>query len=51
MIKVKAQARYVRSGPLKIRRIIKLIRGKKAEYVLAQLKFMPNKGAWLIAKV
>jgi large subunit ribosomal protein L22 len=51
MIKVKAMARYVRSGPLKIRRIIKLIRGKKAEYVLAQLKFMPNKGAWLIAKV
>ena len=51
MIKVKAMAKYVRSGPLKIRRIINLLRGKNAEHALAQLKFMPNKGAWLIAKV
>ena len=51
MIKVKARTKYVRSSALKIRRIIKLIVGKPAEVALANLKFLPNKSAWLIAKV
>ncbi|KAF0134280.1 MAG: large subunit ribosomal protein L22 [Candidatus Saganbacteria bacterium] len=51
MIKVKAQAKWVRTSALKVRRILKLIQGKKAEAVLDILKFMPQKAAAITYKV
>lgn len=36
---------------MKIRRVAKLIKGLPAEAALARLKFMPQKSAWLLAKV
>ncbi len=51
MIKVKAKAKWLKSSALKIRRIIKLIKGRPAEQVMAQLQFMPHKAAGLILKV
>ncbi len=51
MIKVKAKAKYLRSSALKIRRITKLICGKPAQAALAQLAFMPQKSALMVARV
>lgn len=51
MIKIKAKAKWLRSSALKIRKITKLITGKPAEKALAQLRFMPQKAARLVAKV
>jgi len=50
-MRVKAKVTYIRSSALKIRRIIKLLRGKKVEKALSQLQFMPHKAAQIIYKV
>lgn len=50
-MEVKATAKYLRISPRKARLVIDLIRGKNAKEAEAILKFTPNKGAELIAKV
>jgi large subunit ribosomal protein L22 len=50
-MKVKAQAKYVRSGARKIRMVADLIRGKNAQEALVMLEFIPNLGATLVRKV
>jgi len=50
-MKVKAQSKWVRIGARKARIVIDLIRGKMAAAALAELKFMPQKGARVIEKV
>ena len=50
-MKVKAQAKWVKSGSRKVRRIVNLVRGKLAAVALSELSFMPHKGARLLAKV
>ncbi len=44
---VRAVAKYVRSSPLKIRRILNLIRGKDVLQAKAILKILPHKAARL----
>jgi len=50
-LEVKAAARYLRISPRKARLVVVLIRGKGAREAEAILKFTPNKGAELAAKV
>ena len=50
-MEVKATAKYLRISPRKARLVIDLIRGKSAREAEAILKFTPNKGAELAAKV
>ena len=47
----KAQARYVRISPRKIRLIIDEVRGKKVEEALNILSFMQKKGARILKKL
>ena len=46
-----AIARYVRTAPLKMRRILNLIRGKTTAEALVILKVLPHKAARLTEKV
>ena len=48
---VKAEAKWVRISPRKVKRVTDLIRGKSVREALALLKFMPHKGARLLVKV
>lgn len=48
---VKSQAKWIRSSPLKVRRIIKLIVGKNADEAANILRFLSHKGARIIEKV
>jgi len=50
-MKAKAQAKYLRAAPRKVRQVADLIRGKNAREALVMLKFIPNMGAKLIEKV
>ena len=50
-MEVKATAKYLRISPRKARLVFDLIRGKSAREAEAILKFTPNKGAELAAKV
>ena len=50
-MKAKAQAKWVRIGARKARRVIDLVRGKPAKAAIAELSFMPHKGARIIEKV
>lgn len=47
----RAVLRYARITPTKARRVINLIRGKKAGEALLTLKYMPHRGARIIEKV
>ena len=47
----KAILKYARITPRKARRVIDLIRGKKASEALVSLKFMPYRGANFVSKV
>lgn len=47
---VKAKAKWVRTSPRKVQRVMDLIRGKRVEEALALLSFMPQKAARLLAK-
>ena len=51
MAKVKAQAKYLRSGARKVRMVADLIRGKNASEALVMLKFLPHLGARYVEKV
>lgn len=48
---IKAVAKHLRISPLKVRRILNLIRGKSAEEAKIILKIMPHKAARLTEKV
>jgi large subunit ribosomal protein L22 len=50
-MKVKAQAKYLRACPRKVRRVADLIRGKHVKEALIMLSFLPQFGAKLIEKV
>jgi large subunit ribosomal protein L22 len=47
----RAQAKWVRMSPLKIRRIMNLVRGKTVGEAYTILKFLPHSAAREIAKV
>lgn len=47
----RAQAKWVRMSPLKVRRVMNVIRGKKAGEAYTMLKFMPHAAAREIEKV
>jgi large subunit ribosomal protein L22 len=46
-----ARARYVRATPMKVRRVVDLIRGRSASDALAVLKFAPQAASEPVAKV
>jgi len=50
-MKIKAQAKYLRAAPRKVRQVADLIRGKHVKEALVMLSFLPNLGASLIEKV
>jgi large subunit ribosomal protein L22 len=50
-MEVKATAKYLRIAPRKARLVIELIRGKNVREAEAILRFSPQKGAELAAKV
>ncbi|HET9143985.1 50S ribosomal protein L22 [Actinophytocola sp.] len=46
-----ARARYVRATPMKVRRVVDLIRGRSASDALAVLQFAPQAASEPVAKV
>ncbi len=50
-MQAKAEAKYVRISPRKVKPIADLVRGKNVDEAMAILKFTPNKGAKLLSKV
>ena len=50
-MEARACLRYARITPTKARRVIDLIRGKKAGQALLMLKYMPHRGARIVEKV
>ncbi|MCP2165850.1 50S ribosomal protein L22 [Goodfellowiella coeruleoviolacea] len=46
-----ARARYVRTTPMKARRVVELIRGRSASEALAVLQFAPQAASGPVAKV
>ncbi len=46
-----ARARYVRATPMKVRRVVDLIRGRSAEDALNVLRFAPQAASEPVAKV
>ncbi|KAA2264732.1 50S ribosomal protein L22 [Solihabitans fulvus] len=46
-----ARARYVRDTPMKVRRVVELIRGRSASEALAVLQFAPQAASGPVAKV
>lgn len=46
-----ARARYVRDSPMKVRRVIELIKGRNANEALAVLRFQPQTASVQLAKV
>jgi len=46
-----ARARYVRATPMKVRRVVELIKGRSAEDALAVLRFSPQSATEPVAKV
>jgi large subunit ribosomal protein L22 len=49
-MEVKAVAKYVRSSPQKVRKLIDAVKGKPVEEGLNTLKFMPQKAAAIVEK-
>ncbi|MCO1576425.1 MULTISPECIES: 50S ribosomal protein L22 [unclassified Crossiella] len=46
-----ARARYVRMTPMKVRRVVELIKGRNAQEALAVLQFAPQAASGPVAKV
>ena len=46
-----ARARFVRDSPMKVRRVIELIKGRNAQEALAILRFAPQAASQPLAKV
>ncbi|MBN9610781.1 MAG: 50S ribosomal protein L22 [Actinobacteria bacterium] len=49
--RVRAQARYVRTTPMKARRIVNLIRGRAAADAISVCRFSPQAAAEVVGKV
>lgn len=49
-MEVRAVARYVRLSPLKVQRIVRLIRGRPVQEAQALLRFTPNRAARVVEK-
>jgi large subunit ribosomal protein L22 len=47
----RAVLRYARISPTKVRRVLTLVKGKKAGEALVSLKFLPHSSARIVAKV
>lgn len=47
----KATLRYARMSPRKVRRIVNVIKGHKAEMALTILQFMPHRAARVLSKL
>ena len=50
-MEVRAIARNIRVSPLKMRRVVDLVRGKKAEDALSLLRYLPSPSGRVVAKV
>ena len=50
-MEAKAQARFTRVTPLKARRVVDTIRGKRAEEAVTELRFAPQAAAETVRKV
>lgn len=50
-MEVKTLARYMRISPQKVRKLIGVVKGKKVEAALNELKFMPQKSAGIVEKI
>ncbi len=50
-MEVKAIAKYVRVSPRKANLMARSIRGKKVDYALSSLKFVPSRSAVIIGRV
>ena len=51
MKKIKAKFKWVRISPLKLRRIVNLVRGRDCNYSLETLRSLPHKGARIVEKI
>jgi large subunit ribosomal protein L22 len=47
----KAILKYARISPTKVRRVAKIIKGKKAGEAMVDLSFLPHRGSRIISKV
>ena len=50
-MEVKAQARYVRISPTKVRKVANTVKGRPVEDAVSMLKFMPQRSARILSKV
>lgn len=48
---IKAEAKYIRMSPRKVRLVVDMVRGKKAQEALTMLKFVTKAAAEPVAKV
>ncbi|URA11328.1 50S ribosomal protein L22 [Thermospira aquatica] len=46
-----ARARYLRISPLKLRKVIKILKGKELQEAMDMMKLLPHKGAKMVYKV
>jgi large subunit ribosomal protein L22 len=49
-IQVQAVSKYIPMSPVKVRRVINLVRGRRAEEALQMLRLMPQAAAGAVAK-
>ena len=47
----KAILKYARISPTKVRRVAKIIKGKKAGEAMVNLSFLPHRGSRIVSKV
>jgi large subunit ribosomal protein L22 len=47
----RAEAKYIRISPFKVRKVIRLVKGQNASKALSILEFMTQKGAYHLKKV
>ena len=47
----KAILKYARISPTKVRRVAKIIKGKKAGEAMVSLSFLPHRGSRIVSKV
>lgn len=50
-MEAKAVARYIRLSPLKVQRVVKIIRGRPVKEAQALLRFTPSRAARVVEKV
>lgn len=46
-----AKARYLRISPLKLRKVIKILKGKELQEAMDMVRLLPHKGAKMVYKV